>query len=95
MRSLKTFLFLQLDSTFTASIENKICPYTIAVFLKFHRDPDILGFCQEIFEELSKNPSCVSLLQNRLVPTLISMLSAPDRDKSIEGMKKKIYFKLF
>ncbi|KAJ8665420.1 hypothetical protein QAD02_007082, partial [Eretmocerus hayati] len=70
------------DKAFTASIEGKLCPLTIAVFLKFHSDPEIFDVCQDIFKELSENPDCVAPLQTRLLPTLISMMSISDLEKS-------------
>lgn len=79
------FLMLQMDKSFTASIENKICPLTIAAFLKFHSDPEIVNLCQDIFKELSENPGCVSPMQTRLVPTLINMMRITPSEKLKEG----------
>ncbi|XP_020710899.2 importin-9 isoform X2 [Athalia rosae] len=77
-------ILVSLDKSFTASIEGKICPLTIAAFLKFHSDPVVLGVCQEIFRELTLNPECIGPLQTRLVPTLVSMMSISPLDKSKE-----------
>ncbi|XP_070158231.1 importin-9 isoform X2 [Polyergus mexicanus] len=67
---------------FTASVENKICPLTIAVFVKFHSDPTILDICQNIFKDLTQNPSCIEPLQTRLIPTLTSMMAITHMNKS-------------
>ncbi|KAM0731153.1 Importin-9 [Formica fusca] len=67
---------------FTASVENKICPLTIAVFVKFHSDPTILDICQNIFKDLTQNPSCIEPLQTRLIPTLTSMMAITPMNKS-------------
>ncbi|KAL6428612.1 hypothetical protein ACFW04_007913 [Cataglyphis niger] len=67
---------------FTASVENKICPLTIAVFVKFHSDPTILDICQNIFKDLTQNPSCIEPLQTRLIPTLTSMMAITPINKS-------------
>ncbi|XP_026826550.1 importin-9 isoform X2 [Ooceraea biroi] len=67
---------------FTASVENKICPLTIAVFVKFHSDLALLTVCQEIFKELTQNPSCISPLQTRIIPTLTSMMTITPMNKS-------------
>ncbi|XP_046424857.1 importin-9 isoform X1 [Neodiprion fabricii] len=75
-------ILVSLDQAFTASVENKICPLTIAAFLKFHSDRVVLGVCQEIFRELTLNPECIGPLQTRLVPTLVSMMSVSQIDKS-------------
>ncbi|XP_076177176.1 importin 9 [Ptiloglossa arizonensis] len=71
-----------LDKAFTASVENKICPLTIAVFLKFYSDPMILDLCQDIFKSLTQNPDCIGPLQTRLIPTLTSMMAITPMDKS-------------
>ncbi|XP_008544130.1 importin-9 [Microplitis demolitor] len=73
---METFsILIAVDKDFTASVENKICPLTIAVFLKFQSDPEILSLCQDIFKELTENPQCIGPLQTRLVPTLVSMMT--------------------
>lgn len=76
-----------MDKAFTASVENKICPLTIAVFLKFHSDPVILDLCQNIFKELTQNSNCIEPLQTRLIPTLVSMMAVTPMDKSKDGMR--------
>ncbi|XP_043252941.1 importin-9 isoform X1 [Colletes gigas] len=71
-----------LDKAFTASVESKICPLTIAVFLKFYSDPMILDICQDLFKNLTQNPDCIGPLQTRLIPTLTSMMAITPTDKS-------------
>ncbi|CAD6208615.1 GSCOCG00010595001-RA-CDS [Cotesia congregata] len=82
---METFsILIAVDKDFTASVESKICPLTIAVFLKFQSDPEILSLCQDIFKELTENPRCIAPLQNRLVPTLVSMLTVNPVGKNID-----------
>lgn len=66
-------------------MENKICPLTIAVFVKFHSDPAILDICQDIFKDLTQNPSCIEPLQTRIIPTLMSMVTITPLNKSKDG----------
>lgn len=66
-------------------MENKICPLTIAVFVKFHSDMALLTVCQDIFKELTQNPSCIGPLQTRIIPTLTSMMTVTPMDKSKDG----------
>lgn len=66
-------------------MENKICPLTIAVFVKFHSDPAILDICQDIFKDLTQNPSCIEPLQTRIIPTLTSMMAITPMNKSKDG----------
>ncbi|KZC12620.1 Importin-9 [Dufourea novaeangliae] len=73
---------ISMDKAFTASVENKICPLTIAVFLKLYSDPVILDLCQDIFKSLTQNPDCIGPLQTRLIPTLTSMMAVAPIDKS-------------
>lgn len=47
--------------------------------------------CQDIFKALSQNPDCIELLHNRLVPTLVSMMSVNHADKSKDGKLLYIY----
>ncbi|XP_066586288.1 importin-9 isoform X2 [Prorops nasuta] len=80
---METFqVLLPLDKAFTASEEHKICPLTIAVFLKYNSDPTIYGLCQLIFKELTQNPDCIGPLQARLIPTLTSMMAVSPMVKS-------------
>lgn len=66
-------------------MENKICPLTIAAFLKFYSDPEILNLCQDIFKSLTQNPDCIGPLQTRLIPTLTSMMAITPMNKSKDG----------
>lgn len=66
-------------------MENKICPLTIAAFLKFYSDPEILNLCQDIFKSLTQNPDCIGPLQTRLIPTLTSMMDITPMNKSKDG----------
>lgn len=75
-------VLVSLDKAFTASMENKICPLTIAAFLKFYSDPEILNLCQDIFKSLTQNPNCIGPLQTRLIPTLTSMMDITPMNKS-------------
>jgi hypothetical protein len=74
------------DKTLTASVESKLCPLIIAVFIKFHSDPEILSLCECIFKELIENPDCINPLQTRLIPTLINMMSVTPLKKSTDGI---------
>jgi len=66
-------------------VENKICPLTIAVFVKYHSDLALLIICQEIFKELSQNPNCIGPLQTRIIPTLTNMMTITPMNKSKDG----------
>jgi hypothetical protein len=52
-------------------------------------DPVIIALVQDVFKELSQNPECLSPLQQRLVPTLVSILNAP-ADKIPSGILKEV-----
>ncbi|XP_064607438.1 importin-9-like [Liolophura sinensis] len=68
---------LTVDSQFTASSEGKVAPLTIAIFLKYCNDPLVVSLTEDIIKVLSENEGCRQLLQQRLVPTLISIIQAP------------------
>ncbi|GFG36391.1 hypothetical protein Cfor_01763 [Coptotermes formosanus] len=78
-------LVLSIDRNFTASCESRVTSLAIAVFLKYNSDPFIIVLVQDVFKELSQNPECLSPLQQRLVPTLVSILNAP-ADKIPSGL---------
>lgn len=42
-------------------------------------DPVVVNIVQEIFKELAGNESCAGPLEHRLLPTLVSILQAPDK----------------
>uniref|UniRef100_A0A4W5P135 Importin 9 n=1 Tax=Hucho hucho TaxID=62062 RepID=A0A4W5P135_9TELE len=65
------------DPAFTTSAENKICPLTIAIFLKYSNDPVVASLAQDIFKELAQIEACQGPMQMRLIPTLVSIMQAP------------------
>uniref|UniRef100_A0A3Q3ANS1 Importin 9 n=1 Tax=Kryptolebias marmoratus TaxID=37003 RepID=A0A3Q3ANS1_KRYMA len=73
------------DSAFTTSAENKICPLTIAIFLKYNNDPVVASLAQDIFKELAQIEGCQGPMQMRLIPTLVSIMQAPP-DKIPTGL---------
>ncbi|RWS24145.1 Importin-9-like protein, partial [Leptotrombidium deliense] len=68
-------VLISVDKSFTVSVESKVCPLAIATFLRHSGDPILITITQEIFKELSKNEHCIGLLQQRIIPTLISILN--------------------
>ncbi|KAJ8386386.1 hypothetical protein AAFF_G00170910 [Aldrovandia affinis] len=73
------------DPAFTTGAENKICPLTIAIFLKYSNDPVVASLAQDIFKELAQIEACQGPMQLRLIPTLISIMQAPP-DKLPTGL---------
>uniref|UniRef100_A0A4W6CBB7 Importin 9 n=1 Tax=Lates calcarifer TaxID=8187 RepID=A0A4W6CBB7_LATCA len=73
------------DPAFTTSAENKICPLTIAIFLKYNNDPVVASLAQDIFKELAQIEGCQGPMQMRLIPTLVSIMQAPP-DKIPSGL---------
>ncbi|XP_067100238.1 importin-9 [Osmerus mordax] len=73
------------DPAFTTSAENKICPLTIAILLKYNNDPVVASLAQDIFKELAQIEGCQGPMQLRLIPTLVSIMQAP-ADKIPAGL---------
>jgi len=48
-------------------------------------DPVVVELAQDIFRQLSRNKACLVPLQNRLVPTLLSILQSPPDKVSIHS----------
>ncbi|GAB0089716.1 importin-9 [Sergentomyia squamirostris] len=63
------------DPQFTGSIQAKIIPLTIAVFLKHHDDPFTLELVHDLLKTLSQNSYCLQPLQEKLIPTIVSILN--------------------
>lgn len=66
---------LKLDDNFTASVGSKVTTLSIACFVKFNTDPVVCPIIESILQILCKNPNCVVEVQERLTPTLISVLN--------------------
>lgn len=79
-------IVISVDKNVTAGWEPRVTPLTIAVFLKYNSDPVITSLVQDIFKELSQNELCQQPLQQRLLPTLNSILNAPS-DKIPMGLQ--------
>lgn len=77
---------LACDDAFTASVEAKVAPLAIAIFLKYNSDPVLTSLVQDLFKVLSQTAGCLAPLQLRLVPTLVSILEAHP-DKVSPGMR--------
>ncbi|XP_055384402.1 importin-9 [Condylostylus longicornis] len=66
---------ISFDNNFAASVHSKIIPLTIAIFLKYPEDPFILEIVQDMLKALSQNPLCLQPLQEKIIPTLVSILN--------------------
>uniref|UniRef100_UPI00358E2BF2 importin-9 isoform X2 n=2 Tax=Myxine glutinosa TaxID=7769 RepID=UPI00358E2BF2 len=73
------------DPEFTASVESRVCPLTIALLLKYSNDPVVSSLAEDIFKELSHVEACQAALHARLVPTLMSIMHAA-ADKVPQGL---------
>ncbi|XP_036335819.1 importin-9 [Rhagoletis pomonella] len=63
------------DPSFAAQAQSKLIPLTIAVFLKYPEDPYILEIVQDLIKALLQNPMCLQPLQEKFIPTIVSILS--------------------
>lgn len=79
-------IVLSVDQNFTASVESRVTPLAIAVFMKHSSDPVLVTLCQEIFSELCHSPACLPLVEQRVLPTLVSILQAPS-SKISQGLQ--------
>jgi hypothetical protein len=71
---------LKLDEGFTSSVGSKVTTLSIACFVKFNLDPVICPIIEEILQILCRNKDCVVEVQERLAPTLISVLHNSNAD---------------
>lgn len=70
------------DANVTAAISSKVVSLTIAMFLKYHDDRFILELVQDILKILSQNPFCLVPLQEKIIPTIVSILSSAGEQTS-------------
>lgn len=54
----------------------KIYSYLVKIYIFCNSDPVLVRLTEQIFMELSKNPGTMVPLQQRLIPTLVSILQA-------------------
>lgn len=66
---------LAFDVNFTATTAQRVIPLIEELFLKYHDDRFLLEHVLEILKILSQNQFCLSPLQEKIVPTLIRILS--------------------
>ncbi|XP_049847541.1 importin-9 isoform X3 [Schistocerca gregaria] len=76
---------LSIDPVFTVSCCGKIISLAIAVFLKYNSDHSIVNVALDILRELSMSPDSLVKLEQRFVPTLVSILNAP-QEKIVAGL---------
>ncbi|XP_071477109.1 importin-9-like [Diadema antillarum] len=69
-------IVLTVDESFTAQCESRVTPLANAVFLKYSQDPLLISLVQDIYKELCSNEACTLPLQERLIPTLLSIFNA-------------------
>ncbi|XP_055594420.1 importin-9 isoform X2 [Uranotaenia lowii] len=67
---------ISFDTNVTANISSKVVSLIIAMFLKYHDDRFILELVQDILKILSQNPFCLIPLQEKIIPTIVSILGA-------------------
>ncbi|XP_058829276.1 importin-9 isoform X2 [Topomyia yanbarensis] len=70
------------DAEVTATISGKVVSLTIAMFLKYHDDRFILELVQDILKILSQNPFCLVPLQEKIIPTIVSILNSEGEETS-------------
>ncbi|CAD7093271.1 unnamed protein product [Hermetia illucens] len=68
-------IIISFDDNFAASVQSKVIPLTIAIFLKYPEDPFILELVQDMLKALSQNPLCLQPLQEKIIPTLVSIFN--------------------
>lgn len=66
---------LGIDESFVASMESKLSPISIALFLKNINDPMVNSIVTDIIKILICNQHTNEKMEQRLVPTLVSILN--------------------
>ncbi|XP_041783157.1 importin-9 [Anopheles merus] len=66
---------ISFDVNVTATLCPKVITVTMTVFQKFHDDRFLVEMVQDVLKILSQNPFCLLPLQDRIIPTLVSILN--------------------
>ena len=66
---------LNVDEQFLDSVESKVSPLAIALFLKNTNDPLVNSIITDILKTLIQNPNTNTKIEARLMPTLLSILN--------------------
>ncbi|XP_052872556.1 importin-9 [Anopheles cruzii] len=67
---------ISFDVNVTARMCPKVINLTMGAFLKYHDDRVLLDMVQDVLKVLSQNPFCLLPLQDRIIPTIVSILSS-------------------
>nr|XP_002127531.1 importin-9 [Ciona intestinalis] len=68
---------LSLNTEITTQYQDRIIPLAIAVFLKYSNDPLVSSLASDLLTELASHGTCNKQLQEKLLPTIISIFNAP------------------
>uniref|UniRef100_A0A182YB22 Uncharacterized protein n=1 Tax=Anopheles stephensi TaxID=30069 RepID=A0A182YB22_ANOST len=66
---------ISFDVNVTATLCAKVINVTMTVFQKYHDDRFLLEMVQDVLKILSQNPFCLLPLQDRIIPTLVTILN--------------------
>ena len=80
---------LQVDQQFVATIEPKVTPLAIALFLKNTNDPLVNSLVTDIIKCLINNPFTISKVEQRLMPTLFSIINSSITSKLEQNTSQK------
>ncbi|KAH8310718.1 hypothetical protein KR044_002749 [Drosophila immigrans] len=68
-------MMVKFDADFAYAAQPKITPLTIAAFLKYAEDPYVLENVQDLIKALSQQKQCLGPLQEKFIPTIVSILA--------------------
>ncbi|ODM92754.1 Importin-9 [Orchesella cincta] len=71
---------LHLDENLTALVGSKMTTLSMACFVRFNADPVICPIIEDIIKALCENPKCVTEVQERFTPTIVSVLNSRSED---------------
>lgn len=80
---------LSVDEQFVVSVESKVSPLAIALFLKNTNDPLVNSIVTDLLKTLINNPFTNEKIEQRLMPTLISIINATTASSSAKGDSEK------
>ena len=72
---------LSIDEQFVLSVESKVSPLAIALFLKNTNDPLVNSIITDLLKTLINNPFINEKIEQRLVPALISIINVTTGSK--------------
>jgi len=81
------YVLLGIDDTFTSNVAEKVCELATSTFVENVDDPTLIEKTSEIFNRLAKNQRSYRITEDKLVPTIVEILSPNQMGENVIVLK--------